>query len=151
MTAAGELDVGQALEALGRFWAALTGDDDLALLRVTSRELQERIGTGLGMCARLRELNGIDPEEIRRRGTWSTAYILPPLTLLPAIGFVCPDDGGHTVPMIVPAGTPLLVWRPVMVLERDGVWRFTGMAAQPGWPDGTREVDVPGLPPKPVS
>ena len=137
-----------ALAALERFWLALAGDDDLTLLRLTSAPLHERAGGGAGMCARLRERDRIEPDECRRMGTWSTAYILPDPP--PAVGFVCLDNGGRTVPLTVPAGAPMLGRRPVMVLERDGVWRFTGMMGQPGWPEGTREVEIQRGPPKPV-
>jgi hypothetical protein len=147
-----------ALDALRRFWRVLSGDDDVALLRLTAASLHQRVGTGAGMCARLRALNGIEPDECRRMGTLGSgtaarAYILPAsIEGPPQIAFVCREAGGHTVPVPVLAGVPIEVRRPIMNLEH-GLWRFAGMLDYPGgWPEGTKERDVPipELPPNPV-
>ncbi len=136
-----ERDLAAALEALERFLKALSGEDDLALLQMTTPELHERAGTGPGMCARLREQNEITADECLRLRAFNWAGIVPGEP--PAIAFLCKDIG-DLEEMTVPTGVGIWARRPVMQLDR-GFWRFAGMLIYPGggWPEGTLQLDIP--------
>jgi hypothetical protein len=144
-----ETDLRPAEWALRAFWEALAGDDDLALLRITTERPQKDVGTGAGFCARYRARIKIGRDECRQMGRFAEVYVLPwdP----PAVGFVCKDMEGHAY-MEIPPTVPLIrARRPVMLLEADGRWRYGGMMGHPDWPEGTRRVELPLGPPKPAN
>jgi hypothetical protein len=138
-----ERDAADASEAVGAFWSALAGDDDLALLRVIDRAGRETSGTNPGVCDRLRAQLGLTADECLTIGTSSKVRVMPGGPMV----FMCLKlESGE--PKVLGAWGPEQVhaWALTVTLE-GGFWRVSGTWHGEQWPRDTLYLDLPWAPP----
>ena len=144
MTEPTERDAADAEQAVLAFWAALANDEDLALLRVLDQAGRDAAGTDAGMCERVRDQQGVTPDECRMVGLSSKVRAMPGGPMV----FMCmPLESGEPKLLGVLGPEQIQGWALTVALE-GGFWRVSGRWNGEQWPAGTRYLDLPWVPPR---
>jgi hypothetical protein len=136
-------DAADASWVVGRFWEALSQDDDLAILQVTASTIHEEIGVGPGVAERVRRAFGVAPERAATIGVSSKVRGIDGVMV-----FMCVDTAEHPG-LIGNLGPELVEGWAIWTAVQGGRWVVAGRypTSPGGWPPGTEYIDLPHAPP----